>query len=330
MVTATAGILIAFTSCVTSVVSFSAGEGPVLLPFVRHTSLSISRLEPRTQGCERISLPQAFQRSLSDDTATQYSITALSLARTRGMEIQAEGATPTGESLTEFLQPPQAGPDGTSAGDCPFAHYVRMVLNEKNLNYDLRPSTQDTKPQWLIDHYDGSMPALRHRKECYTESEVIVQYLDFFFKEPQLAGKKKPMAQAREAIDGLFPTIAKYLKHTPDCDEEDEALKSDVKVALQKIEDQLTAGDDDEGNTKRTGSFLVGDGEMFTMLDCSLAPKLYHLKVASGEFKNNSEDLFADFPALKTYMDDVFARPSFVDTVCPEETIVWGWSNARK
>mmetsp|Transcript_20911 Transcript_20911/g.37771 ORF Transcript_20911/g.37771 Transcript_20911/m.37771 type:complete len:327 (-) Transcript_20911:48-1028(-) len=326
MVTATAGILIAFTSCVTSVASFSAGGGPVLLPFVRRTSLSISRLEPRTQGGERMSLPQAFQRSLSD-TATQYSTTAISLARTRGMEIQAEGATPTEGGMSLYVK---AGPDGTSAGDCPFAHSVRMVLNEKNLSYDLRPSTQDTKPQWLIDHYDGSLPALRHRKECYTESEVIVQYLDFFFKEPQLAGKKKPMAQAREAIDGLFPTIATYLKHTPDCDEEDEALKADVKVALQKIEDQLTAGDDDEGNTKRTGSFLVGDGEMFTMLDCSLAPKLFHLKVASGEFKNNSEDLFADFPALKKYMDDVFARPSFVDTVCPEETIVWGWSNARK
>ena len=82
--------------------------------------------------------------------------------------------------MTLYLK---AGPDGTSVGDCPFAHYVRIVLNEKGLEYDLKPSTQDTKPQWLIDFYDGSMPALRHRKECYVESDVIAQYLDFFFQE---------------------------------------------------------------------------------------------------------------------------------------------------
>ena len=55
----------------------------------------------------------------------------------------------------------KAGPDGKSLGDCPFAHYVRMVLEVKGLEYELKPSVQDTKPSWLIEYYDGKMPALR-------------------------------------------------------------------------------------------------------------------------------------------------------------------------
>ena len=217
----------------------------------------------------------------------------------------------------------KAGPDGKAPGDCPFAHYVRMVLHEKNLEYDLRPSTQETKPTWLIEHYEGKMPALRHRKECYTESDVVAQYLDFFFKEPELSAKKKPMEEAIEATDGFFPAVAKYLKHTPDGDDEDLVLKGNLEAALQKLETHLT-------REERTGPYFVGDGEMFTLVDCSLAPKLYHMRTGLTLWKNNAIDMGSAFPAVQAYMDVVFARQSFVDTVYPEEIVEWGWSNARQ
>ena len=111
----------------------------------------------------------------------------------------------------------KAGPDGTTVGDCPFAHYVRMVLHEKQLDYELCPCTPDKKPLWLIETYGGSMPALRHRRECYVESDIIAQYLDFFFQEPPLSlpnSKKKSMIEAKQSVDGFFPAVAAYLKHT--------------------------------------------------------------------------------------------------------------------
>ena len=225
--------------------------------------------------------------------------------------------------MTLYLK---AGPDGISVGDCPFAHYVRIVLNEKGLEYDLKPSTQDTMPQWLIDFYDGSMPALRHRKECYVESDVIAQYLDFFFQEPPMSDKKRFVAKAQDATDGLFPCIAKYLKHTPDGDEEDEALKLSLVEALSRLEDHL--GDEPDGE-KRTGPYFVGIGETFTLVDASLAPKLYHMQTGLKGFKGNAIDTAAEFPKLRKYMDSVFSRQSFVDSIYPEETVVWGWSNAR-
>jgi len=126
-------------------------------------------------------------------------------------------------------------------------------------------------------------------------------------------------------VDGLFPAIAKYFKHTPDGDEEDEELKRNLEESLDKLEQHLkeiSDGDDGDGTT-----FM--EGEQFSLVDCSLAPKLYHLKVGLEAFKQNSVDLSTQYPHLQTYMDTVFARPSFVDALYPEETVVWGWSNAR-
>jgi hypothetical protein len=40
----------------------------------------------------------------------------------------------------------KAGPDGTETGDCPFAHYVRLVLEEKGLDSELKPTVPETKP----------------------------------------------------------------------------------------------------------------------------------------------------------------------------------------
>jgi len=217
----------------------------------------------------------------------------------------------------------KAGPDGKSVGDCPFAHYVRMVLHEKNLDYTLAPSTQETKPNWLIDYYGGSMPALRHRKECYVESDVIAQYLDFFFVEPKLSPYKKNVtSEAAECTDGFFPIVARYLKHAPDGDEQDLDLKSKVEDALLKIENQLSRED-------KSGDFLVGDGEQLTLLDCSLAPKLYHLATGLKAFKNEAIRMETQYPLVTKYMHAVFNRESFKETCYPEDTIVWGWSNAR-
>lgn len=220
----------------------------------------------------------------------------------------------------------KAAEDGTSVGDCPFTQYVRMVLEEKGLDYDVRPCTAETKPEWLIELYEGKMPALRHRRECYTESEVIAQYLEFFFSGDEYASlampKKKDIKEAGEVVGKFFPAIASYLKHTPDGDDDDNELKCGLCEALSLLEAQLTS----EG---RTGPFIVGDGENITLLDCNLAPKLFHMKVGVAEFKDNSVNVDDDFPAVASYINTMFNRESFLKTKYLEETIVWGWGNAR-
>ena len=226
----------------------------------------------------------------------------------------------TAGGMTLYVKPAQ---DGTSVGDCPFAHFVRMVLEEKGLDYTLIPSTQENKPQWLLDDYEGKMPALRHRKECYVDSEVIAQYLDFFFKEPELSVSSggAETESASGVLDGFFPAMAKFAKHSPNGDEDDKVKQAVLEEKLQGLEDHLSA----EG---RTGLYLVGDGEQFTLLDCSLAPKLYAMDVCLKEIKDDPIDLAGKYPKLRKYMDDVFERPSFQSTVeYGPETVVWGWTS---
>lgn len=223
--------------------------------------------------------------------------------------------------MTLYLK---AAEDGTSIGDCPFAHYVRMVLEEKGLEYQVQACTPETKPQWLIDLYEGKMPALRHRKECYTESEVIAQYLEFFFSESVSLSqpKKRDIKEAGEIVGGIFPAVAKYLKHTPDGDDADDELKSGLCDTLDKLETHLTS-------SEKNGPFIVGDGENMTLIDCNVAPKLYHMKVGVSVFKQNAIDVKDSFPAVHSYMETMFNRDSFTKTSYPEETILWGWGNAR-
>lgn len=205
----------------------------------------------------------------------------------------------------------KAAEDGTSVGDCPFAHFVRLVLEEKNLEYDVKPATSETKPDWLVEYYEGKMPALRHKKECYTESGVIADYLEFFFPEPSLAMTKGSTND--QVLEEFFPSIAQYIKAKEGEDEEQ----------LTKLQSKLA-----ELNTHLTDkSFL--DGETFTLLDCRLVPQLYHLQTAIDGFKNGVPDLTADYANVAAYYDRCASRPSFGKTLYPKETILWGWGNAR-
>ncbi len=227
--------------------------------------------------------------------------------------------------MTLYVKP---GMDGRSVGDCPFAHFVRMVLAEKGLEYDLVPSTHDAKPRWLIDDYSGKMPALRHRRECYVDSDVIARYLDFFFPEPSLSygGSRADADAANAAVDGFFPAMAGYVKHRPNGDDEDASRRTALGAKLRTLENHLL---DNDG--ARTGPYLVGDGERLTLLDCSMAPKLYAMEVCIRDIKDDAIDIAGEYPRLRRYMDDVFERPSFRSTVeYGPETVVWGWTSHLK
>lgn len=212
----------------------------------------------------------------------------------------------------------KAGPDGKSLGDCPFAHYVRMVLHAKNLDYDLRPCTAATKPQWLIEYYDGKMPALRHRRECYVESDTIAAYLDFFFPEPAFA----PVVDAAtEAVQGFFSSVAQYIKHTPDGDASEESKREKLRASLQKLETYLLS--------TTNGPYL--HGPTLSLLDCKLAPQLYVLVTAMKAFKTTSSiDLESDYPRVHAYAKHMLEKdPSCTATTCSPEVVEWGWTQAR-
>ncbi|KAL7554812.1 hypothetical protein ACHAWF_018633 [Thalassiosira exigua] len=221
------------------------------------------------------------------------------------------------QGLTLYMKPAQ---DGRSVGDCPFAHFVRMVLAEKGLECDLVPSTPENKPQWLLDDYGGKMPALCREKECHVDSEAIAQYIDSTFKEPKLSVGGDDLTNAQNAIDGFFPAMARFVKHKPNGNDEDKTKQAALETKLQTLEDYLSEKDWE-------GPYLVGDGKQFTLLDCSMAPKLYAMEICLREIKHNAIDL-GHYPNVQKYMDNLFSRPSFRSTAdYSPETVVWGWSS---
>lgn len=217
----------------------------------------------------------------------------------------------------------KAAEDGVSVGDCPFAHFVRLVLEEKKLEYTVRPSTAETKPNWLLEHYEGKMPALRHKRECYVESSVIAEYLEFFFPTVQLKYSNMP----EEVLDGFFPAVAKYLKKVDTTDEDHAELLKGLQAKLSVLEDHLTKlqGEEADGDDL----YLCGKGK-FSLLDCRLVPQLYHLMTGIEGFKDGTPNMSADYPNLFAYYERAMARPSAQATLYPKETVLWGWGNARK
>lgn len=228
----------------------------------------------------------------------------------------------------------KAGEDGTSVGDCPFGQQIRMVLEEKNIPYQVKPCTQETKPNWLVDYYDGQLPALRHKKECYIESNIIVSYLDYFFpstKTDTIENKKESKSNLEDAEEnalvGFFPSIARYLKDDETNENNDETLEV-LKENLDNLENHFKDLCDDNENK---WCYLDGSQTKFSNVDCRIIPQLYHLLVASKEFKENGQpNLEEDYPFIYRYLQQSMTRDSFVNTKYAEETIIWGWNNARQ
>merc|ERR1712117_169646 len=242
----------------------------------------------------------------------------------------------TKQTIQEFLDIPfhitflspnmdlylKAGPSGSDLGDCPFAHFVRMVIAVKGKSADcnVKPCVQDTKPEWLVKDLGGKMPCLDHSGKRTIESGDIAIYLDETFPEPPLRfADAEKEAEASTAIVGVFPALAKLNKNKDKASEED--LKDGLWKELKKIDHYL--------DEKCTADFLLGD--KISLLDCSLAPKLYLLKVTLMAF---NPELAMKLPSelwyLDAYMTRMFAHPAFNEAKYPEETVVWGWENARK
>ena len=218
----------------------------------------------------------------------------------------------------------KAGPHGEGIGDCPFAQYARMILEEKGISYELKPCTLYNKPQWLIDEYDGALPALRHGDQSYVESQVIAQYIDFFFSEGSLSPYgAADIRSAKDASNAIFPALARYLTHLPDGDEDDKKLRSGLENALQRLEDYLL-------HQNAVGPYLVGDGKHYCLVDASLTPKLYHMWVGINEFKKlSTKEMSRKFPRVYKYIKALMTRPSFLKTRPKQTIVIWGWTNAR-
>ena len=175
------------------------------------------------------------------------------------------------------------------------SHRARLVLAEKNINIEISNIPGPELPEDLMDlNPYHSVPTLVDRDLTLYDSRVIIEYLDERFPHPPLMPVDPvTRAQFRLAlfrIETDWYSIAEEAEHSNDGRLGTKSRKMLRESILQSIE--------------LFGARPYFLSEEFSLVDCTIAPLLWRLP-AYGV------DLGADAEPIEEYMNRVFARRSF-------------------
>ncbi|CAL9013012.1 unnamed protein product [Prunus brigantina] len=189
-------------------------------------------------------------------------------------------------------------------GDCPFCQRVLLTLEEKNLPYDLKLVDLANKPEWFLKiNPEGKVPVINLNEKWVADSDVIIQALEEKYPDPPLAAPPEKASVGSK----IFSTFIGFLKSKDPKDGTEQALLNE----LSSFNDYL----------KENGPFI--NGKKVSAVDFSLGPKLYHLEIALGHFKDWSVP--ESLPYVKSYMKSIFSLDSFVKTSALKEDVIAGW-----
>ncbi|MBF0751803.1 MULTISPECIES: stringent starvation protein SspA [Pasteurellaceae] len=180
-----------------------------------------------------------------------------------------------------------------------YCHQVKIVLAEKGVAYE----NEEVDPQALTEDLMelnpyGSLPTLVDRDLVLFNSRIIMEYLDERFPHPPLM-PVYPIARGKTRLLMLrieqdwYPTLMKAEKGN----------ETERAEALGQLKEELLAT---SSIFQQMPYFM---SEEFSLVDCYVAPLLWKLKQFGVEFTG------AGSKALKGYMDRVFSRDSFLQSV---------------
>ncbi|KAH7548010.1 hypothetical protein ACOSP7_032681 [Xanthoceras sorbifolium] len=190
-------------------------------------------------------------------------------------------------------------------GDCPFSQRVLLTLEEKKIPYKLHLINISDKPQWFLEiSPEGKVPVMKFDDKWVSDSDVIVGILEEKYPEPSLITPPEFASVGSK----IFPSFVKFLTSKDPSDGTEQALLEELKALNEHIE-------------KNGGPFIAG--EKISAADLSLAPKMYHLKIALGHFKKWSVP--ENLTHVHNYMKVMFGRESFEKTKAAEKYVIAGW-----
>ncbi|GAB2279898.1 Glutathione S-transferase dhar3, chloroplastic [Dionaea muscipula] len=190
-------------------------------------------------------------------------------------------------------------------GDCPFCQRVLLTLEEKQLPYETKLVDLSNKPEWFLEiNPDGKVPVIKLDEKWIADSDVITQTLEEKYPDPPLATPPEKASVGSK----IFSSFIGFLKSKDPADGTEQALLSELNSFNDYIKDN--------------GPFI--NGKEVSAADLSLGPKLYHLEIALGHYK---DWLIPDsLTYLRSYMKVLFSRDSFVKTIAARDDVVVGWA----
>ncbi len=178
---------------------------------------------------------------------------------------------------------------------CFYSHRARLVMAEKSIHIDVIDVDGVNLPEDLIDlNPYHSVPTLIDRDLVLYDSRVIIEYLDERFPHPPLM-PVDPVTRAQFRL-ALFRIEKDWYTQALQIDN---AVDKRQATRARKILSESIIASNEVFAMKKY--FLSDD---FSLVDCSIAPILWRLS-AYGI------DLGADAEPIEAYMNRVFARRSF-------------------
>jgi RNA polymerase-associated protein len=191
-----------------------------------------------------------------------------------------------------------------SGTTCPFSHRCRIVLYEKQMDFQVIDVDLFNKPEDIavINPYNR-VPVLVDRDLVLYEANIINEYIDERFPHPQLMPPDpQTRARARQLLftmeHELFGFIDQIEKNTKSADK----ARAHIRDRLTELSPMLA----------KQKHML---GEEFSMLDVAIAPLLWRLDHYGIQLPKEAA------PLMK-YAERIFSRQGFIDALTPSEKVM--------
>ncbi|XP_006788115.1 chloride intracellular channel protein 1 [Neolamprologus brichardi] len=226
----------------------------------------------------------------------------------------------------------KAGSDGQSIGNCPFSQRLFMVLWLKGVTFDVTTVDMKRKPDILKDLAPGAQPPfLLYGNEVKTDTNKIEEFLEEHLcppKYPRLAARNP---ESNTAGLDVFSKFSAYVKNSNP--QTNENLEKGLLKALKKLDDYLGSPlpdeiDENSADELTSSSRPFLDGQVLTLADCNLLPKLHIVKVVCLKYRNFT--IPQSLTNLWRYLNAAYAREEFSSTCPVDEEIYFAYSSVAK
>lgn len=192
-----------------------------------------------------------------------------------------------------------------STATCPFSHRCRIVLHEKDMDFQVVDVDPNNIPEDVATITSrGNIPILVERDLVLYEANIINEYIDDRFPHPQLM-PAEPVARARARLF-LHRFEKEFFCHI-------ETLEQGSQKTVDKIRTEIANGLVMIAPILDKQKYILGDD--YTMLDVAIAPLLWRLDHYGIKLPKQAA------PLLK-YAERLFSRPLFIDALTPAEKLM--------
>jgi len=184
---------------------------------------------------------------------------------------------------------------------CPYVQRAMIVLNEKNIPFDIEYIDLSEPPPWFYDISPlEKVPVLLVDDEPLFESMVICEYLDEITEGSLYPQDAFQRAKNRAWIEFGSDILSNTFEFYTTTDEKRFKHLIDILIdRFEVLEDEIS-----------DGSYFNGDE--FSMVDAVYAPVFrYHDRIA----KLKDYALFEDAPTIKAWGDKLLERESVIKSV---------------